>query len=41
MPSVEAYCASWHHDTQYGFWEILKGKRAAWMRDLRLVPVES
>ncbi len=30
--SEDAYCASWHPDTEYRLWEILKGERDAWMR---------
>jgi hypothetical protein len=28
--SEEAYCASWHYDTEYRLWEILQGQRTGW-----------
>lgn len=30
--SEEAYCASWHFDTEYCLWEMLNGERESWMR---------
>jgi hypothetical protein len=30
--SEEAYCASWHFDTEYRLWELLNGERESWMR---------
>jgi hypothetical protein len=29
--SEDAYCASWHYDTEYRLWEILQGRRSGWM----------
>lgn len=30
--SEEAYCASWHFDTEFALWELIQGDRDAWMR---------
>jgi hypothetical protein len=29
--SEEAYCASWHYDTEFRLWELITGARDAWM----------
>lgn len=30
--SEDAYCASWHPDTEFALWELIHGGRHAWMR---------
>lgn len=29
--SEDAYCASWHDDTEFALWELIQGERDAWM----------